>query len=85
MDFILTVCDDAAGEVCPIWPGHHVTSHWGVEDPSKYKEDPVKARRVVRDVAQQLTRRLRLFTALPLDQLDGQSLHSQLAQIGRAS
>lgn len=83
MDFVFTVCDQAAGEVCPVWPGQPMTGHWGVEDPSQYKDDPAKTRKVVRDVAQQLNRRLGLFIALPFDKLDRLSLRNKLNEIDK--
>jgi arsenate reductase len=82
LDFVITVCDQAAGEVCPVWPGQPMTAHWGVEDPSRYKDDPEKARKVVREVAQILNRRLSIFAALPLDKLDRLSLRNKLGDIG---
>lgn len=83
MDFVLTVCDDAAGEVCPVWPGQPMIAHWGVEDPSQFQgPDEEKSREFVR-VANVLKRRIELFTSLPVDKLDRLSLQRQVTGIGR--
>ena len=68
LDFIFTVCDNAAGEICPIWPGHPITAHWGIEDPAAVEGDgPARG---LRDAYRTLQRRIRLFLALPLDSID---------------
>jgi arsenate reductase len=83
MDFVLTVCDNAAGEVCPVWPGQPITAHWGVEDPSQFQgTDEQKSREFVR-VANILKRRIELFTSLPFEKLDGLKLQQQLKDIGK--
>ena len=83
MNFVLTVCDNAAGEVCPVWPGQPMTAHWGVEDPSQFQgTDEEKSREFAR-VAQILRRRIELFTSLPLEKLDRLKLHQQLKEIGK--
>lgn len=83
MDFVLTVCDDAAGEVCPIWPGQPMVAHWGVEDPSRFEgSDEDKSRKFVR-VANVLKRRIELFTSLPVDKLDRLSLQGHLKDISK--
>ena len=78
MDFVITVCDDAAGETCPVWPGHPVTAHWGVEDPARYKDDPERARRVIRESARILRNRILLLVNLPIDQLERATLETML-------
>lgn len=83
LDFVFTVCDQAAGEVCPIWPGQPMTAHWGVEDPAPYMHDPQKAKQVIRDVFHLLRQRISLFTSLPLDKLDKLSLQNKLREIGK--
>ncbi len=83
MDFVLTVCDDAAGEVCPVWPGQPMIAHWGVEDPSRFEgSDEEKSREFLR-VANILKRRIELFTSLPVDKLDRLSLQGHVTSIGR--
>jgi arsenate reductase len=83
MDFVLTVCDDAAGELCPVWPGQPISAHWGVEDPSRYEgSDAAKAREFVR-VAHILKRRIDLFASLPIDKLDRMKLEKQVREIGK--
>lgn len=83
MDFVFTVCDQAAGETCPVWPGQPMTAHWGVDDPAAYRNDPEKARRVVREVYHLLQRRISIFTSLPLDKLEHLALQRQLDDIGK--
>jgi arsenate reductase len=83
-DFVLTVCDAAAGEVCPIWPGHPMTAHWGIPDPAAVEgADEVRAH-AFREAARQLTNRIRLFIDLPFESLDRLSLQSRVKAIGRA-
>jgi len=81
-DFIFTVCDDAAGEVCPVWPGQPVTAHWGVEDPATVEGDDETKRKALLRVFTILQRRLDLFLALPLKKLDRLALKQQLDSIG---
>jgi arsenate reductase len=81
-DFIFTVCDDAAGEVCPVWPGHPVTAHWGVEDPATVEGDDETKRKAFLRAFTILQRRLDLFLALPLKKLDRLALKQQLDSIG---
>lgn len=84
MDFVFTVCDNAAGEVCPIWPGHPITAHWGFPDPAAIEgADEVKQAafdRTFREISQ----RLRIFLALPFAKLDRMSLQNQIKEMGRA-
>jgi protein-tyrosine-phosphatase len=83
MDFIFTVCDDAAGEVCPVWPGHPVTAHWGLPDPAAVEGSVEMRRRAFRDTLTALSNRIRLFVALPFDKLDGLALKAHADDIGR--
>lgn len=84
MDFVFTVCDIAAGEVCPVWPGHPVSAYWGVDDPAMVQGSDEQVERAFHDVALLLKRRIELFLALPDHKLDALSLHRQLDAIGRA-
>jgi arsenate reductase len=83
MDFILTVCDNAAGETCPIWPGQPMTAHWGLPDPAAVEGSEIARRRAFRQAFAALENRIRLFTSLPLASLDRLALQRQLDAIGR--
>src|SRR5687768_15443205 len=83
IDFVITVCDSAAGETCPIWPGKPVTAHWGVPDPAAVEGSDADKRRAFRDAANVLRRRIELFLALPLDKLDAPRLQAEMKEIGR--
>jgi arsenate reductase (thioredoxin) len=83
MDFVFTVCDSAAGETCPIWPGQPMTAHWGVEDPAAFVGSRAEQRRAFQRVFQVLERRIELLTLLNLDALDRLSLRRQLLEIGK--
>ena len=83
IDFIFTVCDNAAGEACPIWPGKPVTAHWGVPDPAAVEGTDAEKRAAFRDAAATLRRRIELFLALPIEKLDAQSVRSRLQDIGK--
>ena len=83
MDFIFTVCDQAAGEVCPAWPGTPMTAHWGVADPAAATGTPVRRSFAFRRAFSELTRRIDLFASLPIDALDRMSLKRRLDEIGR--
>jgi len=83
MDFVFTVCDNAAGEVCPVWPGQPVTAHWGVEDPAAVV-DPVEQRRAFLRVYQVLERRIELLTLLKVESLDRLGLRRHLQEIGKS-
>jgi protein-tyrosine-phosphatase len=83
LDFVFTVCDNAAGEVCPIWPGQPMTAHWGVEDPAAFVGPEERRLRLFRDVYFQLERRIQIFTSLPIASLDKLSLQKRLDEIGR--
>ena len=81
-DFIFTVCDNAAGEACPVWPGKPATAHWGIPDPAHVEGD--EARRVAfKKAAEQLALRIQLFLSLPIESLDKLALKQKLAEIGR--
>ena len=83
MDFIITVCDNAAGEVCPVWPGQPMTAHWGISDPAAYEGSEENRRKAFQDAARVLKRRLELFLSLPIDRLDAMSLQTELRAIGK--
>lgn len=83
MDFVITVCDNAAGEACPIWPGRPVTAHWGVPDPAAHEGDEDERMKAFYDAARMLKRRIELFLSLPLDSLDAMSLQAELRGIGQ--
>ena len=82
MDFVLTVCDKAAGEVCPLWPGQPISAHWGVEDPAAATGPEDKRRQAFNDALLVLSRRIAIFLALPLDKLDRLTLQKELGRIG---
>ena len=84
LDFVITVCDKAAGEVCPAWPGQPMTAHWGVEDPAAFQGPAEKHRDLFRTILVQLSRRIELFLSLPFDKLDRMSLQKRLTDIGRS-
>jgi arsenate reductase len=81
-DFILTVCDNAAGEVCPVWPGKPITAHWGVEDPAAVQGTDEEKRAAFRSAAAALRRRIELLIALPDAKLASLSIQQQLKDIG---
>lgn len=83
MDFVFTVCDQAAGEVCPIWPGNPITAHWGVPDPTAVEGSEDRRRRAFREAYRQLEARIKLFVALPIDKLDRMALKQRTDDIGR--
>jgi len=85
MDFVITVCDQAAGETCPIWPGHPVTAHWGVEDPAVHMGDPAKAKKVIEDAFRVLRNRILLLMSLPVEKLDRLTLQSKTRDIGKSN
>jgi arsenate reductase len=81
-DFIFTVCDNAAGEACPLWLGHPATAHWGIPDPAHVEGDEAR-RAAFKRAAEQLARRIQLFMSLPIEKLDKLVLKEKLAEIGR--
>ena len=82
-DFIFTVCDNAAGEQCPIWPGHPMTAHWGIPDPAEAKGTDAEVALAFREACRMLSQRISIFTALPIAKLDELTLRSKLREIGR--
>jgi arsenate reductase (thioredoxin) len=82
MDFVFTVCDQAAGEVCPIWPGNPITAHWGVPDPAAVEGTDGERVQAFRDAYRQLENRIKTFVALPLDKLDRMAVKRKVDQIG---
>jgi len=83
MNFVFTVCDNAAHEICPIWPGHPMTAHWGVEDPAAVQGTPEQIERAFCDAFTVLDRRIRLFLSLPLSTLEQMAIQKELDLIGR--
>jgi protein-tyrosine-phosphatase len=82
LDFVFTVCDNAAGEVCPIWPGQPMTAHWGVPDPAAAEGTPAQVALAFSEAYRQLSNRITAFAALPLASLDRMSLQKRLSDIG---
>jgi arsenate reductase (thioredoxin) len=85
LDFVFTVCDNAAGEVCPVWPGQPMTAHWGVADPAAAVGSEAEIAAAFAETARQLGSRIRLFLSLPLASLDRLSLQARLREIGRGA
>jgi arsenate reductase len=83
LDFAFTVCDNAAGETCPVWPGQPMTAHWGIPDPADAKGNPAEIALAFKDTYRMLHQRIGVFTALPLRSLDQLSLQAKLKEIGR--
>lgn len=84
LDFVFTVCDKAAGEVCPVWPGQPLTAHWGLPDPAAVEADEAQQLQAFQDTALALKRRIELMLALPLTTLDKMSLQKAVRDIGQA-
>ena len=82
MDFVFTVCGNAAGEVCPVWPGKPVTAHWGVEDPAAVEGDEMAKANAFRRAYDVLEHRIQVFAHLPVASLDRQRLSARLREIG---
>ena len=82
LDFVFTVCDNAAGEVCPIWPGQPMTAHWGIEDPAAITSSEERQEQAFKTAYFQLERRLQIFANLPLASLDKLTLQNRLDSIG---
>jgi protein-tyrosine-phosphatase len=83
MDFVFTVCDAAAGETCPVWPGQPMTAHWGVPDPAAVEGSEAQRLQAFRDVAVTMKRRIELLLALPLPKLEPLAIQHEIRQIGQ--
>ena len=83
MDFVFTVCDNAANETCPVWPGRPMTAHWGVEDPAAVEGTDDERRRAFREAATVLRRRIELFLSLSMEKLDRMAIQRKVIEIGR--
>jgi arsenate reductase len=83
MDFVFTVCDNAAGESCPVWPGQPMTAHWGIEDPAEVKGTDIEKEAAFVAALRYLKNRIAIFTSLPLRSIDRLSLGTRLRDIGR--
>jgi arsenate reductase len=84
LDFVFTVCDKAAGEVCPVWPGQPMTAHWGLPDPAAVAGSELEKANAFRETLRALERRISLFLALPIGSLDRMSLAHKVREIGKA-
>jgi len=82
MDFVFTVCDQAAGEVCPVWPGQPITAHWGFPDPAAFQGPEAEKRAFFADVFRQIENRVKVFAALPLERLDRLAIQRRVQEIG---
>jgi arsenate reductase (thioredoxin) len=83
MDFVFTVCDNAAGETCPVWPGQPMTAHWGIEDPAEVEGTDIQKEAAFVEAFRLLNNRVSIFTSLPMGSIDRLSLAKQLRDIGR--
>lgn len=83
LDFVFTVCDQAAGEQCPYWPGQPMTAHWGMPDPAAVTGTPEEIRRAFADTFMVLRRRIEIFASLPFDKLDRLALQNRIKEIGK--
>ena len=83
LDFVFTVCDQAAGEICPVWPGQPITAHWGVPDPAAVAGTDEQRRRAFRDTFRMIEDRIKLFASLPVDKLDRLTLTRKLREIAK--
>lgn len=84
MDFVFTVCDNAAGESCPVWPGQPITAHWGIEDPAAVEGPDIEKERAFVAAFRYMRNRISVFTALPMASLDKAALGTKLREIGRS-
>ena len=85
LDFVITVCDDAAGEVCPVWPGQPMTAHWGIPDPAAVVGTDEQKRHAFVDAMNQLQRRISMFVSLPFATLDAMKLEQAVREIGKTA
>jgi protein-tyrosine-phosphatase len=85
LDFVFTVCDNAAGETCPVWPGQPMTAHWGVPDPAEAQGSEAEIALAFKDAYRMLFQRIGIFTALPIRSLDKLSIQNRLREIGRVT
>jgi arsenate reductase len=85
LDFVITVCDNAAGEVCPVWPGQPMTAHWGIPDPAAVEGSDEAKRRAFADAMNQMQRRISMFINLPFKTLDGMKLQQAVRDIGKTA
>ncbi len=83
LDFVFTVCDDAAKEVCPVWPGQPISAHWGIPDPAAVRGTAEEVQRAFREAFVTLDRRISLFLSLPLNSLDGLAVKKEVDKIGK--
>jgi arsenate reductase len=84
LDFVFTVCDKAAGETCPVWPGQPMTAHWGIADPAVVEGSDAEKRHAFSNAFRELSQRIRIFTSLPIRTLDAIKLQERLDAIGRS-
>jgi arsenate reductase len=85
MDLLITVCDQAAGEACPVWPGHPARVHWTAPDPAAYMDDPAQAQQVIREVVELMRHRIARLVSLTFDNLSRQRLEAEARAIADAS
>jgi arsenate reductase len=83
LDFVITVCDNAAGEICPVWPGQPISAHWGVPDPAAVEGTETEVHLAFAETARQLGNRIRLFLSLPFESIDKMSLQTKMREIGQ--
>jgi arsenate reductase (thioredoxin) len=83
LDFVFTVCDDAANETCPVWPGQPMSAHWGVPDPAAVQGTEAEKRAAFADICRMMTQRISIFTSLPISSIDRLSLQKRLDEIGQ--
>jgi arsenate reductase (thioredoxin) len=83
LDFVFTVCDNAAGEACPVWPGHPMTAHWGIPDPAEAQGTDAEIAAAFLDAYRMLMRRIELFVTLPIEKVDQMTVRSRLREIGQ--
>lgn len=83
LDFVFTVCDNAAGEICPYWPGQPMIAHWGVEDPASFEGTDEQKLAVFKKICNYLQNRIKLFTALPIERIDNMKIKQEIDAIGK--